>query len=411
MAFRPFRVTDLGAGPAAWLASVIVVTTCGESDRAGSGTSGRFEQADEYRCDAGNYDSSGSSTIELPSDDGFPCRIVGVPLEIILEPSLDGRYPDPSSVHVVRNAAGLIYTSATVRTGPAILEWGSAGDFIRSVGERGSGPGEFTGYGELPLFLSPGDSIYVADGARWSVFDPELRFARTITSRHLSGAPAGVHITDDGGFLITRYLPGADRESWFHVLDREGELIRSFGRGSRAPEAGDLGPPRASAHTGGESFWVGPIEGLPDGLRLEEWRLDGTLLRAITLEVQLPLSVPDPILPRRSLPRVTALHQDGDGRLWVFLQAIDPAAPRTAAPSDDHSMPVRYDSEGTYDWHYYVLDPERRIVVAAGSIDENPFRSNLVQSFLRGTSVAYRRTPDPLGVAGIEFFEMQLAGR
>lgn len=56
----------------------------------------------------------------------------------------------------------------------------SDGKGLSSVGRRGQGPGEFGG--DLWIFPSAADSLLIYDGGwlRWSVFSPQVRFARQV---------------------------------------------------------------------------------------------------------------------------------------------------------------------------------------------------------------------------------------
>jgi hypothetical protein len=56
----------------------------------------------------------------------------------------------------------------------------STGHYVRSVGRKGSGPGEFLN--ALSIVGAPGDSIAVFDSgnARWTIWDSSLKLGRTI---------------------------------------------------------------------------------------------------------------------------------------------------------------------------------------------------------------------------------------
>jgi hypothetical protein len=114
----------------------------------------------------------------------------------------------------------------------------TTGSFYRTAGGPGQGPGELMGmYG---LFRMQGDSLVVAEGQRWTVFDPEGDFAltRRVEPEGI-GYPLVVGAFHDGTLLVRHQARGQDEAfAWgsertgtvrYSRLDRDRGIINSFG--------------------------------------------------------------------------------------------------------------------------------------------------------------------------------------
>lgn len=107
---------------------------------------------------------------------------------------------------------------------PVVID--STGRFIRALGRRGQGPGEFPNYSG-PFGVGAGDTLFVANNGMISVFDRELRFVRTFRPE-----PGGVgHFTlVPQGFAVVARAPAPDDGSVpYHILAHDGKTLRSFG--------------------------------------------------------------------------------------------------------------------------------------------------------------------------------------
>lgn len=104
--------------------------------------------------------------------------------------------------------------------------FGPDGKLVRHLGRQGGGPGEF----QSPwlVAVAPGDSVFVWDvaQARVSVFGPDLAFRRSF-----GVAPQwvvnGIEFLPGGDLLVAAY--GRGERGALHVLDRRGNVRRSFG--------------------------------------------------------------------------------------------------------------------------------------------------------------------------------------
>jgi hypothetical protein len=151
----------------------------------------------------------------------------------------------------------------------------ATGRFVRHVGRRGGGPGEFgSAYAAVAL---PDDSVLVLDSQnrRASLLDRDFRVARTITLSHplrsvvTGNWPRGV---------AASHSNEPQRTGWpLHEVSFAGgttELGRSFGvnRGEYVPGRFGSIIQVLSQPRGGE-FWAADI----GRYRIAKWRIDGTL--------------------------------------------------------------------------------------------------------------------------------------
>ncbi len=84
----------------------------------------------------------------------------------------------------------------------------SLGTFIRSVGRKGEGPGEFGLYADMRMWRLPGGQLIVRDGPpRNNVFDTTGRFIKTLTLAVSKGAvrPSTAGAFADGSLLVLAY--------------------------------------------------------------------------------------------------------------------------------------------------------------------------------------------------------------
>lgn len=107
-----------------------------------------------------------------------------------------------------------------------VAVFGPEGEFIRNLGRRGKGPGEF----ESPWLVATDaqDSVFVWDVglARITVFRPDLSYARDfrVPPHWLIN---GLDFLPDGRMIIAAY--GRGERGVLHVLSREGTVERTFG--------------------------------------------------------------------------------------------------------------------------------------------------------------------------------------
>jgi hypothetical protein len=283
--------------------------------------------------------------------------------------------------------------------------YNSNGKFLRSIGPRGAGPGEYTNGGWI--YALRGDTIAVADrsNGRLSIVGPDLRVLRAVPNTFFDFW-AAVPI-DRQRFVASGvvYSP-ANMGRPLHVfrIDSSGTKVeRSFGShvdqassgSSSAPFMWDLSP----AANG--RFWS--AERL--AYRLQLWDYNGTSL--LSLERQ-----PDWFRPqtdafmgdaaRPPKPTGAGISADGD-ILWTFIHVPDPANwkrvwPKFAAGGDSREAP---DVAQLYDTIVEAIDVTSRRVIVRTRFPE------YVLNTLPGGRVAMLHHDDD-GEAKLQIFTLRL---
>ncbi|NIM51793.1 MAG: hypothetical protein GTN62_12635 [Gemmatimonadales bacterium] len=167
----------------------------------------------------------------------------GTEWQVAEEPSLDIGTLDgaePYQLFQVSGVARLPSGGIVVGNGGTreLRFFDASGRFLKAVGRKGGGPGEFEGLGALGIV--GGDSIAVYDWNlhRVSVFDAAGNFGRSFTIQMSGGSPFGLGPFDDGSWLFTTSFTFApsrvsmvvrDTAAYYH-FDRHGQLLDSIGR-------------------------------------------------------------------------------------------------------------------------------------------------------------------------------------
>ncbi len=226
------------------------------------------------------------------------------------------------------------------------------GKFLRTVGRRGQGPGEFTSAGSIGLL---GDTLWVGDSPRYQLFDLTFTPIGQAGAR-VSGFNPGLM---NGGLALARTRAGGDSQVVV-LLDGQGELVRRIPvevkDGRRRIAASLRGEPinlvvplgaqamMALAPGGADAVVVEPAEvwgGRPGQIAIRRFTPDGRVSPPITASLPprpLPRSVADSVFdawaenyarngvtgdirskatPPSHFPAFNTLGYFGDGLLWV----------------------------------------------------------------------------------------------
>jgi hypothetical protein len=168
-----------------------------------------------------------------------------------------------------------------------LIVYDSNGRFLRTVGRRGEGPGEFSGVPGLLVQIPPhvrvgmGDSIFIFDPPRITVFSPGLDYVRTARIDPPLFSPLGMSPLADGSWLVAAQVFTPDNVGYAtHVLGSNGAIVRSVG-----PEA-PVGPrtpapiPRHFVVSPDQrSFWT--VSFSTGRYKLEEWSITGGMMRSL----------------------------------------------------------------------------------------------------------------------------------
>lgn len=262
------------------------------------------------------------------------------------------------------------------------------GAFLKRVGRRGNGPGEFQL--ATQVVPDPSDSLFVFDPvqARLSVYSPDLVFAR---SSPVEGVPDGKGwFFADFETLVANYpIPSPERVGYpLHLLSREGRIERSFGSLTKGLFRPDMQ----------EIINIRPMAGAPDGtvsaswvnqIRLEQWSLAGELIRSLHRDAEWfePWWRPTLSLETPPQPVVEALMHH-EGQLWLLLtiagerwrEAVEPSGRFFKITDPDAYQQSRVE----------VIDPRTEQVIASTTLDQR------VDAFL-GNGLVVRTTEDHAG--------------
>jgi hypothetical protein len=265
------------------------------------------------------------------------------------------------------DSRGFVYLADPFGT-IGIRVFDSKGRFVRQVGKRGQGPGEFMMIGNLAI--GPGDTLHVFHAGH-SVFAPSGKHVRTRTA--LDGAMArAVRSLPSGGFVVAASLSDAASHGQpFHHLGKSNEIIRSFGA---TPEPVPGGP--------FSSFWQlsNPLNGTIWAARQNVYAIDrwsvsnGQRLQRVVRATEWfkswsewhsrPNAEPPPP------PRVMAIAGDAaTGHLWVLLSVAAADWRPFRAPAGDGSNEDRMLTTGelarVFDSIIEVLDPKAGVLLSS----------------------------------------------
>lgn len=166
-----------------------------------------------------------------------PRWVGGAGWKVDAEPSLDlaERTGDPNhSFFMVADMATLDDGSIAVALPSEIRLFASDGRYLRTIGRRGEGPGEFTHLSDLEV--APGDTLLAFDYSqlRVSIYTPSRELGRIVTLR-LALAEQDFHAIPGGGFVVVSERPRwtessarvglARGEQAIVVLDSEGQVV------------------------------------------------------------------------------------------------------------------------------------------------------------------------------------------
>ena len=124
------------------------------------------------------------------------------------------------------NAQGHVYIVDESDMSIKVLD--AEGRYLRAIGRKGSGPGEFGQVSDLVLL--PNGRLLVTDfeTRRTSFFSPEGEFLRSFQWKKFFGQ---VHLAADSSYAVEETVTTEDtRELWVKTIDFVGEEIIAFGK-------------------------------------------------------------------------------------------------------------------------------------------------------------------------------------
>ena len=196
------------------------------------------------------------------------------------------------------------------------------GAFRGTIGRSGQGPGELARIRYLAV--TPGDSLLVLDAMMLTLFTPDGDYVR---SRRLPNGVQGFRFISlgDGRVLFNNYRQSRPA---FGLLDETYAEVRFFGRTIATLDLDSL---QYVLALGGDGDVIVAQQNY--GYVIEVWDTTGTFKSRLVRKVEWfpswtrePISRerPGPVVPQEPKPRITGLHFDETGKLWVCATVADP---------------------------------------------------------------------------------------
>jgi 6-bladed beta-propeller len=342
-------------------------------------------------------------TVRIPDAASCPrCRIALTPIATLH--SANDSVQLFHHISIARDSRGRFIVTPTSDVGTLAI-YDSSGEFLRLVGARGRGPGEYQ-LAEVVLVTS-GDSLYVFDGLALglTVLTPEYRYARSL---HLGVRAEQALRLGDGQVVIQSRIATPERFGLpVHTLAPDGRVLRSFGSTELTiPPGALLAQYRLIAAASANTVWAARL----DRYEVQEWsdagELRRTLLRDPTWFTRADGEEPGPPDEVRPPSALRGLSPAPDGRLWVLATVAradwrpDPGLagrdPRRGRPAPAPASLGRY-----LDTVVELLDPARGQLVAAQRIPG-------VSLGVAGPGLVYARRERPDGGETIEISRLQL---
>jgi len=244
-----------------------------------------------------------------------------------------------------------------------IAEFGPDGRLVRVIGRAGQGPGEFLML--MTPIPGPGDTLFAADlgQGRITMFGPDRAPVGTIVTRHVPDLPM-----PDGSFLVASRI--ARHETIVHpidVVDREGEVVRSFGAHEPFRPVLDYLLTREVALSRNGTVWVMD----PARYVLERWDPStGEQLQSTPIGSDWFRESLAPYTDRAVLPpsRVVGLWEDEDGLVWTIVRDAD-ADWEPSPRANEHRPYETGERDRLFDWVVEVVDPGSGRVLASRRSD------------------------------------------
>jgi len=295
-----------------------------------------------------------------------PCRI-DVAREAVLGDDAAGIVGQQFTIH--RDAHGR-YLVSHLENADEIVVFDSRGRFLRTVGRRGRGPGEFRG---INWITGSDSAVFVFDGLNQTITQYTSAFELRGVSA-LPGQVTGAVVLSNHIIVLNANIMTRDRAGYaLHVLDDRGNIVKSLD-GSAEGFRTDFAymTMRRLARAGAKSFWSAPVS----AYRFAEYDVAGGVRRDFERNVDWfkPYVsrgiVADPKVPPQ--PMLKDIHVDRDGLLWVIVNVADPAWHKAVVP--DPIGPTGYGWNGNWNQFFdtivEVIDPASAQVIASRRLDQ-----------------------------------------
>lgn len=251
--------------------------------------------------------------------------------------------------------------------GPSVFN--NSGRFIRLMGRRGQGPGEFEMVTDV--IALPGDSVLVIDSQRRAtLFGPDLNLVRIIPLAVTLSRSVVVNWPHSlVGF--DHYGAGGRGGPVIHSVafdTKPARVMRSFGPEWKLTDFKTMTAARRILAGSTNGLWAASLQ----QFRLERWSPNGELTLLLERHPAWPaptsgeLGKPDQPPPNA----IQAIAEDQTGRLWVFINTAAPTW-REGWPKGAGEMRASaFEQQKMFRTVVEVLDPRTARVVTRRLLDE-----------------------------------------
>jgi len=271
------------------------------------------------------------------------------------------------------------------------------GQFLAVFGRYGAGPEEFRSV--LAVGMAGSDSALIVDvgNRRISVVGSELRVVREI---RLPGALPAIAVFNDGRYVMSGSLPNESGAGFaFHLFDRDGRYVKSFGGPSGPWASGsDNGPLRRIVRAaGGNSFWAVS----PQSYRLELWSSDGKMISAFEEERPWMANT------RKGNPYETEPGSNvvgiaiSDDVVWTVSHVADAGWHRGMAPKRADAPPEQAELDALFDTVIEAIDIKNGALISAS-------RDRRYLWPVAGENLVYTLVPTELGEPAVQLWTPRL---
>jgi hypothetical protein len=226
---------------------------------------------------------------------------------------------------------------------PHFLVFDASGRFVRQVGRRGQGPGEFEHVTTLAIGVNDTVFVFEARNRRLTVLAPDLEYVRSA----LLPFTSNFDVVSVGAELVINVDARArDGAQPLRVLAPNGRVVREFGSTTGAYVPNQVyGTRRAVTRAGPDGVWVAPL----NRYAFERWDTAGRRTTAFE-------RTPDWFRPYVSAPTnasvapppvFASLVESGD-TLWTLIRVAGPNWRSTVTPISADGRFFRIDDESVY---------------------------------------------------------------
>lgn len=241
------------------------------------------------------------------------------------------------------------------------------GAFLRIIGGRGQGPGEFESIDVI--VASGGETLLVADH-RLSRLSRITTRGRIVDILRLPARTFDIAALSDGRIAAQMNIPTEQKIALpVHILDRKGRILDSFGsmNGMFQDWNADVHARYLAASPSG--IWVMRT----NEYKFELWNLNGELETTLTRDTE--WFHPWDLMSRTSYfesppdTRSMGLQATRDGLIWFLFIAADSNWKRRPAINKPPGQFTLEDLRPVLDWIIEVVDSKQRRVVASHRFD------------------------------------------